>query len=101
MAKQKTPRKPRTPKPRQQFLPGTEPLCVPEIDKAADEYRAARDMRMDALKEEIALQDVLLGKMHEHKLNVYEYDGYVVVVAPKEKVSVKRKPGANGEADDE
>ncbi len=37
--------------------------------------------------------------MHEAHLNTYDYEGYTVTVAPKEKVSVRRKASSNGEKD--
>ncbi len=94
--------KTRTRRPRQTVIPGSVPDAVPAIDDAADAYRDARDARMELLKEEIELQEKLLEAMHAAKLTTYEtISGYVVTVAPKEKVSVKRKPGANGEDNDD
>jgi len=40
-------------------LPDMEEPSIPAIDKAADAYAAARDQRMEILKEEIDLQEKL------------------------------------------
>jgi hypothetical protein len=86
-------------KPRQQHIPGTEPPSVPEIDKAAEEYVEARDLRMGQQKIEITRQDTLLRLMKEHKLMVYEYDGKVVTIKDLEKVKVKRAKSADSNGD--
>ncbi len=83
--------KPRQRKPKQQFIPGTEPPSIPAIDAAAEEYRDARDARMVCLKEEIKLGDALLALMHEHSLLTYDFDGATVTVDSKEKIKVRRK----------
>jgi len=77
--------------PTQKFIAGTEPVSIGEIDKAADNYRAARDSRMSELEEEIELQGKLLAVMRKHNLSKYIYDGYEVVVLDGDaKAKVKR-----------
>jgi hypothetical protein len=90
-------------KPRQRHIPGTEPPSIPEIDKAAEEYVEARDLRTGQQKIEITRQDTLLRLMKDNKLSVYEYDGKVVTIKDLEKVKVKRakKGGEGGEEESE
>lgn len=98
--KEKKKRPPRSKRPKQSYIPGTAPPSVPEIDKAADAYRDARDARMLAGEEEQELQKALLALMHKNNLTTYEYEDngtwYTVRLNPVEKVSVKKKPGGNG-----
>ncbi len=91
------PRKPREPKPQQPFLPveGMAPPSVPEIDHAAEVYVGHRDERMENQREEIKAHDVLLTLMQSHGMNEYEWNGNVVSVKNKVKVSVRRKADAD------
>ncbi len=84
-------KKPRAPRPKQQFIPGTEPLSVPEIDKAAEEYVDCRDTRTADLKLEIEAKNVLLALMKEHGFDSYTFDSYIVTRDVIEGVKVKRK----------
>lgn len=87
-------------KPKQQFIPGTEPPSIPAIDAAAEEYVEARDARMRALKVEIERHDELLSLMREHKLESYSFDSSDVLLDHKDKVKVKRKRDEeDGDAD--
>lgn len=87
-------------RPRQGFIPGTEPESIPVLDEAAESYVQARDGRMAAGKTEIERHDKLLGLMHEHGLDAYEFDGYIVSLASKEKVKVKRSKDADPDEED-
>lgn len=93
----------RPPKPKQPILPGAEvgmPPAIAEIDAAADRYCDNRDERMDMLKLEVEARNALAALMKQHKLTEYRYDGKIVnLKATEEKLSVKRIPGTNGEAD--
>lgn len=96
----------RTRRPKQVYLPGTDP-SIPEIDDLADRYVEARDQRQVMLADEIRLKEQLMGLMHEHKLKTYEYANKIVrLVMSEEKVQVKRKKAKkekidlNGEAGD-
>jgi hypothetical protein len=85
------PTKPRTRKPRQRYIPGTEPPSVPAIEKAAEAYVEARDARMSMLATEVERHDALLALMREHKLDSYEFDGQIINIVHQDRVRVKRK----------
>jgi hypothetical protein len=93
--------KPRARKPKQAYIPGTEPPSFPAIDSAAEEYVAARDDRMARLKEEIKCGDKLLALMKEYSLESYSFDGCDVVLDSKTKVKVSRKKDAEDNGDDD
>ncbi len=102
MAKTKT-RKPRTPRPKQGYLPTMEPPSIPEIDAAAEHYYEVMTERCRLSKEEDEAKLNLLAKMREHKQERYTTpDDLVVTLLVKEglKVKPKAKEGVelNGDA---
>ena len=91
---------------RQQYIEGTEPPKIPEIEKAAETYRQIRDRRMDLTKEEAKANELLLELMKKHGVAAtgYRYDGSEVTVKKeKEKARVRRikAEGEGGDNDDE
>lgn len=72
--------------------PGVSRPKVAAIEKAAEEYVALRDSRMETLKEEVKAKQKLADLMHKNELINYPLDdGSTVVVEPgEEKVKVKR-----------
>ncbi len=92
MAK-KTARKPRSPRPKQQYLdPDLAPPSNPALDLAADLYVARRDDRMAALRLEIQSKAALLELMQANHLHQYTTpDGYVVERDIIEGLKVRRK----------
>ena len=92
-------------KAKQGHLEGMEPPTIKELDEAADNYMDIRDKRMAMTRKECSKQDHLQELMKEHKLTVYEYDGYIVTLNQTEKVKVRKRPegepSANGDGDDE
>jgi flagellar biosynthesis/type III secretory pathway chaperone len=74
-----------------------EDVSIKEIDEAAAEYVDSRDNRMAMLKDEIEKGNRLLELMGKHQQSTYEYDGMIVTVLSKTKVSIKR---AKDEADE-
>lgn len=46
---------------------------VPEVEEAAENYRALRDERMDLAEREAAAKKTLIGAMETHMVNVYRY----------------------------
>lgn len=74
------------------------PPCVPEIDQAAEVYRAVRDERMRLTKVEVEKSEALLALMEKHKLTAYSFDALDVKVTETKKVKVRRK---KWEAEDE
>lgn len=93
---------------REQDLPemvgaGVEKKTVPEIENAANEYVDVRDKRRSILEEEIKLKAELLAAMHKAGVKVYEFDGKVVTIKPKdatENVAVKVKKEVEVEEED-
>lgn len=78
------------------------PPSIPEIDRAADAYRDARDERMALTETEVEKQKILMALMKKHDVTHYTYDDYDVDVEMGEKVKVKKKRvpvEANGEAE--
>jgi hypothetical protein len=75
----------------QQYIPGTEPPSIPEIDPVADRYVKARDAFLrfkDQMEDE---HTDLKALMEKHGLTKYEYDGKEVVMEDRKRVKVRRK----------
>jgi hypothetical protein len=75
---------------KQQMIPGTEPLDIPEVSNAMESYVEARDARMAYGKQEVDFAGKLLDLMKSHNLQSYEHDNRIVTVRKLEKVKVKR-----------
>lgn len=74
--------------------PGVEKATHKDIEDAADEYVDIRDKRQKMSIEEKQRKGKLLGAMKAAGLTVYDYDGKIVTVSPKdetETVKVKTK----------
>lgn len=82
---------PRSRRPRQQQIPGTEPPSIKEIDDAAEQYVDRRDMRMSLGKEESEAAEKLQALMKANNLSFYEYEGNIVTLDSVTKVKVKKK----------
>lgn len=94
MAKAAAPRKRgRPPKVRQEVLAEMRPEQIPEIERLADDYVEARDLRMGLTKREIQAQQTLMDAMKARGLTEYEYDDYLVTIDHKatDRVRVRRK----------
>ena len=79
-------------KPKQQDLPGMEERKIPELHRAAEQYAATRDERMELLKTEVAEKEELLKLMKQHKKEVYKFDDVEIrLVHEAETVKVKIK----------
>jgi hypothetical protein len=88
-------------KPRQTSLPGMENRKIAELQRTALDYADVRDQRMELSKQESDLKKELLGMMHTHKMEHYEYGNVIVdVVHEEETVKVKVK-AENEEAEQE
>ncbi len=81
---------------RQNLIPGTEPERIKEIETAAARYVEFRDQRMEAGEAEIKLKAKLIEAMKEHKLETYNFDGYMVVLEHinEDQVKVKKSRAA-------
>lgn len=64
------------PRERTQHLPGMEPVTVPKIHQAIEEYTAIRDARMDMTRKEVDAKAKLLRVMKEEGLATYAVDGH-------------------------
>jgi len=90
MAKQMK-KKVRVPKEKQKFIPGTEPPKIKSIEDAAVRYVEFRDRRTDAGEEEVKLKTKLIAAMKEHKLETYNFDGFMVELNHIDEDDVKVK----------
>lgn len=86
---------------KQKMIEGTEPLSIKEIDEAAMAYVYVRDKRVALLEKEIELKEILSAAMKTHELEIYEYDGNVVMWTRKEKEVLKVKRKKSQDEDDE
>jgi hypothetical protein len=74
---------------KQMEIEGTRQAEHPDIEEAAEKYRAVRDERMALTKDEVAAKAALLAAMHAHDCDAYKLDdGAVVKVTAKEDVKV-------------
>jgi hypothetical protein len=87
---------------KQQLIPGAEPVSIPAIDEAADQYVKVRNKRMKLTLEEVELRDKLVELMKENELTVYEWDEQIIELTATEKVKVRKRKDAeeNGEAEE-
>lgn len=98
-------------KKRQQEIPGTEPVSIPQLDAAALEYAAARDARIAAGVKEKKRLDELDDLLKSHNLDLYKFDtedGDPMIVERKPakmKIKVRKlkdaEGGSDGEVDDD
>jgi hypothetical protein len=87
---------------KQEFIPGTEPPRVREIDDAAETYYEAMMERVKLSKDEDEAKQNLIDKMVKHDIERYETpDGLVITVTNKKNVKAKKKNDDNGEEGDE
>lgn len=70
--------------------PGVEKITNKEIEAAADAYVETRDRRQKLSIDEKALKTKLLGAMHAANLTLYDYDGKIVTVSPKDETETVR-----------
>lgn len=81
-------------KPKQSFIPGTEPPSFPDLDELGKEYQEKKTARMELLAEEIDLKAKLQAAMHAHKLDYYpipDTDLEITLEKSEETVKVKRR----------
>lgn len=91
-AKRKKPGKVRShhaKRPKQTFIPGTEPKTIPAIHRAIEEYVEARDKRMDLLEVEVERKGHLLNLMKEEKISDYSVDGHEAHVSIDESIKAR------------
>lgn len=84
--------------------PGVSVPRIAELDDIGQEYKDARDERMELTKKEVDAKGRLKGAMLKHGLQVYKLDdNYNVVLEPGEvEVKIKKiKAESNGSGDDD
>lgn len=87
-------------RPKQTFIPGTEPKSVPDIDDVAERLYETRKERMELSRKEGELVAKLVVLLKQHKLRVYKNDELEVELrVVEEKVRVKRKADETGDDD--
>lgn len=84
----------------QTYLPGTEPVKIPALDKLIDAYRAKRDTRMAYTEEEVEAQTKLCAGMKEHQVEEYIHKGYKAVLKHLDKVKVSKVDQTGQSLDD-
>lgn len=73
-------------------IPGTERPSIPEVEEAAEDYRALRDERMALAEKEAEAKRTLITKMKAHNQTAYRYednDGVERKVILDEKTNAK------------
>lgn len=98
--KAKRGRPPKAKRKRQRQLPGMESPSIPAIDKAAEAFLEAKEERFTIIKSFADAKLNLVAAMREHKLAVYEFDGYMVKLDESQSVDVKKKKEPKPESTD-
>lgn len=78
----------------QQYIEGTAPPRIPELDAAAEKYEEGRDERMEASKIEVERKTKLIELMHKFELKQYVIPGTdppreIVLIPEGETVKVR------------
>lgn len=81
----------------QEELPGLEARDVPEIEQAAEHYRAIRDERCELSKQEAEAKAALIQVMKKLGRSFYSYNGLKVELAIKDDVKVKSSESEDDE----
>lgn len=83
----------------QQFIEGTEPPKIAEIEKKAKQYKEDRDERMAWTKKEVEGRAVLIEAMKRHNLTTYTFGDQIVrLKVGKDKIEVR---SVESESEDE
>lgn len=92
----------RTPKPKQQKIPGAEgPDEIPEVTQAAESYAEIRDERCELSKQEADAQAALAEVMKKHGLTIYKtLAGAVVKLSTTSKATVTLPKAKKGDTSD-
>lgn len=90
---------------KQTEIPGTERPSIPEVEEAAEDYRAIRDSRMQMAEKEAQAKATLIERMKAHSVKAYRYadsDGVErkAVIAEKESVKVAKVKGSESGSED-
>ena len=83
-------------KAKQEYLDGMKPPSIKAIDRAADAYVEARNVRMAHTVKEKERKTILMDLMHQHKLTEYVYDGKIIKIDSKENIKVNEVDADEG-----
>jgi hypothetical protein len=84
--------------PRQDRLPGMADAKIQALHNAAMDYADIRDQRQALTKQEVDLKEKLIGLMHAHKKEVYDYNGvHIELIVEEETVKVRVKSPEDAE----
>ena len=84
--------------PRQDRLPGMADAKIQALHNAAMDYADIRDKRQLLTKQEVDLKEKLIGLMHAHKKEVYDYNGvHIELIVEEETVKVRVKSPEDAE----
>lgn len=72
-----------------QHLPGLEPVMVPAVHKAIENYVTARDERMKLTKIEVETKAALMQAMKKAELTSYNVDGHLADLQIDEQVKAR------------
>lgn len=76
-------------RPKQEFIPGTEPKIITDVHQAIEDYVAARDARMELTKVEVEKKTHLLQVMKAKGITAYAVDGHEAALDVEETVKAK------------
>ena len=88
---------------KQMEIEGTErPNSIPELDAAAEKFKASSKKRKRAQDNEIADRETVIQLMRTHKLTVYEDTdaGLIITLSAKETVKVEDMNESDEDADE-
>lgn len=86
--------KEKRPRAEQSFIPGTEPVTIPEVEEAARAFAEEKENAQDAVDIRKAAELKLIAKMKANGITVYNRNGLIVTVesATHAKVTDAQKP---------
>lgn len=76
-------------RPKQGYIPGTEPKIITDVHQAIEDYVAARDARMELTKVEVEKKTHLLQVMKAKGITAYAVDGHEAALDVEETVKAK------------
>lgn len=79
----------RSPRAKQEPLPGTGQELIPAVSAAAESYVDLRDQRIALTRQEVEARELLIDLMHKHSLTTYKVGNMTATLESKEKVKVK------------
>lgn len=78
-------------KPKQEHLPGQEPVKIAAVHNAIEAYVEARDERMKLTVVEVQKRTLLMEIMKKHGITTYAVDGHLADIESEEKIKARLK----------